>query len=175
MTGLRLDNLSLQNFRCFTSCDVALHPHLTVLVAENGNGKTAVLDATSLALSAYVNSVSPTEPLKRLERTDVRLTQVAVNSMQAALPTRIVADGIVSDRPTHWATAVTTYGPKVRPSTREFKELRLAAERMRSGDALLPLVAFYGTGRLWSEHRLTQGRRQSMTSVTERLAGYQTA
>jgi predicted ATP-binding protein involved in virulence len=36
----------------------------------------------------------------------------------------------------------------------------------------LPLVAFYGTGRLWSEHRLTQGKRSADPSALGRLAGY---
>lgn len=172
MTSLRLDKLSLTNFRCFTTCDIALHPTITVLVAENGNGKTALLDAASLALSAYVNAIFPTERLKRLERTDVRLVAVDADSMQPALPTRIIAEGMVSDAPTRWATAVTSYGAKVRPSTRDFKALRLVAERMRRDDVLLPLVAFYGTDRLRNEHRPTQGRRQSIASVTERLSGY---
>ena len=33
---LRVDRLGLRNFRCFAECTIALHPHLTVLVAENG-------------------------------------------------------------------------------------------------------------------------------------------
>jgi predicted ATP-binding protein involved in virulence len=43
MTLLRLDKLSLTNFRCFGRCEIDFHEHLTVLVAENGCGKTAVL------------------------------------------------------------------------------------------------------------------------------------
>lgn len=172
MTSLQLDNLALRNFRCFTSCDIAFHPRLTVLVAENGNGKTALMDATSLAVSAYVNAIFPAEPLKKIERKDVRLALDETNVMQPSVPTHIVANGIVADEPVHWGTAVQTYGPKIRPSTRDFKALRLATERLRHDDALLPLVAFYGTGRLWSEQRLAGGRRTSLTDVNQRLAGY---
>lgn len=172
MTSLRLDNLSLHNFRCFANCDIVFHPRLTVLVAENGNGKTALMDGASLALSAYVNAIFPTESLKKIERKDVRLALDDTHGMQPALPTRIVANGIVDDEPVHWATAVTAYGPKVRPSTREFKALQFATKRLRRDDALLPLVAFYGTGRLWSEQRLTGGRRTSLTDVNQRLVGY---
>jgi predicted ATP-binding protein involved in virulence len=36
----------------------------------------------------------------------------------------------------------------------------------------LPLVAFYGTGRLWSEHRLTEAKRAATPSPLGRLSGY---
>jgi predicted ATP-binding protein involved in virulence len=170
--SLRLDNLVLQNFRCFAGCDIAFHPGLTVLVAENGNGKTALLDATSLALSAYVNMIFPEERLKKIDRTDVRLTLDDANAMHPSLPTRISASGIVGDEPVQWEAAVKEYGPKVRQSSSDFKALQRASEHLRHEDALLPLVAFYGTGRLWSEHRLAEGRRTSLTDVNQRLTAY---
>jgi len=174
MTHLRLDDLTLHNFRCFTNCEVGLHPRLTVLVAENGHGKTAILDAASLALSAYVNALYPPEKLKKIQRSDVRLAPVDGKGMTPTLPTRIVANGSVANIPTRWATSVKTYGAKVRPSTRELKDLQRSAASIRDGNdnPVLPLVAFYGTGRLWGEHRLTEGRRTSVTSVSERLTGY---
>ena len=51
---LRVDHLRLQNFRCFTECTLELHPDLTVLVAENGHGKTAILDGVAIALGLFV-------------------------------------------------------------------------------------------------------------------------
>lgn len=172
MTSLRLDTLAVKNFRCFENCEITFDHRLTVLVAENGNGKTAILDAASLALSAFVNALRPTEKLKKIERTDVRLTLAATHKMGPTLPTSFVANGVVADQQVRWASAVNTYGAKVRPSTRELRELQHAAQTLRDDQALLPMVAYYGTGRLWSEQRLTDGRRTSLTAVTERLEGY---
>ena len=173
MTSLRLDNLVLQNFRCFTSCEIAFHPRVTVLVAENGNGKTAVLDAASLVLSGYVKAMSLAEQFKKIARSDIRLVPSGHGRMEPRLPTRFSAKGIVADQAVQWASEVGSYAAKnVRPSTRELKGLKLAAEALDNDGALLPLVAFYGTGRLWSEHRAVEGRRTSVTDVTQRLAGY---
>lgn len=172
MTSLRLDNLVLTNFRCFASCEIALHPRLTVLVAENGNGKTTLLDAASLALSAYVNAIQPTERLKKIEKTDVRLAPTGNGGMVPCMPTSFSADGVVADQPIKWGSTVKTYGSKVRPSTRELKPMQLAAQALRNDNAVLPLVALYGTERLWDKHRLTEGRRTSVTAVSERLGGY---
>jgi len=41
----RIDKIALTNFRCFPTLTMTLDPACTVLVATNGGGKTAVLDA----------------------------------------------------------------------------------------------------------------------------------
>jgi predicted ATP-binding protein involved in virulence len=172
MTALRLDKLSLTNFRCFAHCEVAFHDRLTVLVAENGSGKTAVLDAAAAALSVFVNTLDPPEKVRRIERSDVRLVLDQERRMSPCLPTEYEAQAIVQDAAVTWKSAVRTYGDKVRPSTRHFGSMKAAAQPFLSDSALLPLIAYYGTGRLWSEQRQTEYRRSSITNVGERVAGY---
>jgi len=172
MTALRIDKLSLTNFRCFAHCEVGFHPQLTVLVAENGSGKTAVLDAAAASLSVLVNALYPAERIRRIERSDIRLVPGADGGMAPSIPTEYEAQGIILDDPVTWKSAVRTYADKVRPSTRNLAPLQAAARGFLSNATILPLVAYYGTGRLWGEHRLTEGRRSSVTNVEERVAGY---
>ena len=172
MTALRLDTLSLRNFRCFEQCEIGFHPNLTVLVAENGSGKTAILDAVATALSVFVNAMNPTEKSRKIERSDVRLVPDGNGKMTSCLPTEYLAQATVRDKQVIWQSTVRTYGGKVRPSFRELAPLKDAALKFRADSEILPLVAYYGTGRLWSEHRLTEYRRSSVTNVEERVAGY---
>lgn len=172
MTALRLDKLLLKNFRCFAHCEVAFHHGLTVLVAENGSGKTAVLDAAATALSVFVNALYPSEKVRRIERGDVRLIPGEQGAMTPCLPTEYEAAGTVGDGTVTWKSTVRTYRDKVRPSTVHLAPIADAARQFFSDTAVLPLVAYYGTGRLWSEHRLTEYRRSSVTNVGERVAGY---
>ena len=51
---MRLTQLYLQNYRCFSQLTVDLHPKLTVLIAPNGAGKTTLLDAARVALWPFV-------------------------------------------------------------------------------------------------------------------------
>ncbi len=180
---LRVDRLELRNFRCFAECTIVLHPQLTVLVAENGRGKTAVLDALSIALGLFVDTIAGTRQLHGFDRTDVRLVPGENGAMSPALPTAFVADGYVAGEALHWRRVLMGYGLRARTTTREADSLRHAAQRLREsvgGEAvdradhlpLLPLVAFYGTGRLWSEHRLTEGKRTYVVAANERLSGY---
>lgn len=51
---MRIDKLSLLNFRCFRQLDITFDEHITILVAPNGAGKTTVLDAIRLALFPFI-------------------------------------------------------------------------------------------------------------------------
>lgn len=172
MTALRLDKLSLTNFRCFESCEIDFHPNLTVLVAENGSGKTAVLDAAGAALSVFVNAIYPPERVRRIERSDVRLVPGEDRRMSPCLPTEYEAQATVQDQTVTWKSVVRSYGEKVRPSTQQLRSAKESVQPFLFDAAVLPLIAFYGTGRLWSEQRQTEYRRSSVTNVEERVAGY---
>ena len=51
-----LSALNLENFGCFADPQVELHPQLTVLVAENGEGKSTMLHAIRIAVRSFVSS-----------------------------------------------------------------------------------------------------------------------
>jgi predicted ATP-binding protein involved in virulence len=180
---LRLDRLTLRNFRCFGECVVELHPQLTVLVAENGRGKTAALDAIGIALGLFVDTVAGTRQSHGFERSDVRLFRGEGGAMMEALPTELSAYGFVDGARVRWSRALSSRSERARTSTKDAEALRKAAlglrDRLegfaaggRADPPPLPLVCFYGTGRLWSEHRLTEGKRGRDLSTMGRLSGY---
>lgn len=180
---LRLDRLTLRNFRCFAECTIDLHPTLSVFVAENGRGKTAVLDAIGIALGLFVDTITQARVSHGFERTDVRLVHSDTAAMVPALPVEIAASGSADGERLLWRLALNGTSKRSRTTTRDAETLRKAGERLRQrldGFAAggreqpppLPLVAFYGTGRLWSEHRLTKGKRTADPSALGRIAGY---
>ena len=182
-THLRIDHLHLHNFRCFADCTIELHPQLTVLVAENGRGKTAILDAIGIALGTFVDTVAHTGQSHGFDRTDVRLVPSESGAMDSKLPTEYSADGYVAGQAIHWSRALGSSSLRARTTNKQAESLRDAAQQLResaegkapNGDeipTILPLVAFYGTGRLWSEHRLTEGKRTNVVAATGRMSGY---
>jgi predicted ATP-binding protein involved in virulence len=54
---MRLERMHLLNFRCFEDLTIEFHDKLTVLVAENGAGKTALLDAIALGFGRYLSKL----------------------------------------------------------------------------------------------------------------------
>ncbi len=55
---MHLKKITLNNFRCFENLEIDLHPRLTVIVGENGAGKTAVLDGIAAAFSPVLTYLS---------------------------------------------------------------------------------------------------------------------
>jgi predicted ATP-binding protein involved in virulence len=53
---VKLTKLNLDNFRCFEHLEIICILRLTVLVAENGQGKSSVLDALRISLWPFVSS-----------------------------------------------------------------------------------------------------------------------
>ena len=51
---MQIDKLTLKNFRCYEALEIDFEPKLTVIVGENGKGKTAIFDALAIALEPYL-------------------------------------------------------------------------------------------------------------------------
>ena len=52
---MRIDELSLTNFKCFENEPFHFHPHFNVIIGNNGSGKTSLLDALAIAMQSYLS------------------------------------------------------------------------------------------------------------------------
>src|SRR5438105_2814306 len=107
--SMSMHQLHLRNFRCFEECKIQLHEQLTVLIAENGHGKTAVLDAIGIALGLFVDTIAQTRQLHGFDRTDVHLVQSDDGSMQPVLPTEFLAEADIGGEVINWSRALGGY------------------------------------------------------------------
>jgi predicted ATP-binding protein involved in virulence len=161
---LRIDRLVLNNFRRFAGLCLDLEPDLTVLVADNGKGKTAVLDALALALGPFVGGF-PEGAARQIAKTDARRVDASNGQpgrMRSEFPVALLAEGLIDGKPEVWIRHLN--GPKSRTTRGEAQNLAdFAAALLRrtadSNDVIHPVVAYYGTSRLWGEQRLTAKRK----------------
>lgn len=186
MPNMNIQKLRLWDYRCFDFIDIDFHKQLTVLVASNGAGKTSILDAIAVAFGPYVGAFDESVG-KHFEPSDIRLTRVretATNEMEYAPEgVRLEATGFIpgslidlleDGRPsTTWKRNLA--GPiKAKTTIKDAKKLidygkRLQeAVRTPGADAILPLLAYYGTGRLWQQKKLVEGKLPR----TSRTIGY---
>lgn len=68
---MQIERLRLKNFRCYDELDIDFEPRLTVIVGENGKGKTAIFDALAIALEPYLRSFDASG--RQITPQDVRL------------------------------------------------------------------------------------------------------
>jgi predicted ATP-binding protein involved in virulence len=168
--------LELRNYRCFTHLKIDLDERLTVLIARNGAGKTTVLDAIATAFGTFVGSFY-TGKGTPIDIGDVRLrlTNPELREMERQYPAAILAEGYVDGELIQWARYRNT--PKSETTRKEAKPLTAIGERMQRAvteeqQAVIPLIAYYGTGRLWNQKKKTE-KKVFESEFYSRTAGYQ--
>ncbi len=170
---MRLERLGLENFRAFESLDLDLHPQFNVLVGTNGTGKSSVLEALAIGAGSLFLGVPGAEApgVSRQQVRQVVYTFDGLPDLQAQYPVVIRCEGAFGDRRLSW---VRTLESETGRTTRVGAEsIRLVGEqlvrRVRKGEGVvLPLIAHYGTQRLWRQIKQTRGKQ----GVGSRFDGY---
>lgn len=178
---MRLQKITLNNFRCFENFDLKLHPKLTVLVAENGGGKTAILDGIAIGLSPvlrYLSSADQRLAGPGITDTDFRLEGIAGprggDRMVTSDFSQIImeaTDGLTWD---YWRASSKGKHPGAK-----IGQKGLAAYAAKVLDSLktmepqlLPVFAYYGTRRgLIAIPKRLRGAKEDYTQPTAALVG----
>lgn len=175
-TLFRIDHINLTNFQCFDHFEVPLHPELTVFVAANAQGKTSCLNGISYAIDAYSSIALQDQAQTGLHRDDVRRTISDEGTMKPELPCSYFAEGVLGNKSIKWGLRLNTIGLRARAVREDSKAFtKLASGFLASGlesNETLPLTAFYGTGRLHSSHKLTEGKKAESSDSRGRRAAF---
>lgn len=173
---MKLDAITLKNFRCYEDLTVKLHSQLTVLVANNGGGKTTLLDALRIGLWPFVSSFDLArtkfaDPANAISIDDIRLLRVG-RDMARQLPSciRLMGDYGVGQRTWERYRDNEVSGSHIRDDSEVKKLKTFAAElqeqvrNLKQAPVNLPVFGYYGTGRLYDEKRLTKGKKPTSHS-----------
>lgn len=171
---MNIQRLSVQNFRCFHTLDLSFDPQLSVVVGVNGAGKTSVLEATVIAIGTYLIAFGEKNNTN-IRKTDAFQKFYPIGDgidVQPQFPITVSATGVVDQIEVEWCRSL--HQPKGRTTLTDAKKLTTISQKkqiaMMDGDntLLLPLLCYYGTGRLWDYHR----SRSRDTKQNNRANGY---
>ena len=178
----RINTLRLTNYRRFEDTILEFDPGLTVLVASNGGGKTAVLDALVSVWSLCVAVLSASRPARTLSRSDIRRVVSPQRTMELVIPSRVLASGLLNDTQLEWGEMLGSLDRRARSARMgSARELPLAthlremvvnhAAGKQAESPTLPLLAYYGTGRLWQAEKAAK-KKNAEEADTSRFSGY---
>ena len=169
---MRLKKITLENFRCFEKLELELHPQMTVLVAENGQGKSTILDAIRIALWPFVGSFDLartrySDPADSIAVDDIRMIRKLSHDMARQLPCSIdVSAQLGTQTPESWKRYRTTEEQNTKvvkesgyPIRKHAKDIQTQIRNPEIGDLNLPVFGYYGTCRNCSGKKLTEGSK----------------
>jgi predicted ATP-binding protein involved in virulence len=181
---MRIDKLRVHNFRGFKDRTFDLDPSFNLFVGPNGSGKTSVLDALAVAAGTWLIGF-PGHGSRHIRPDDVRIEAHEFDSdvrFEPQYPVEIAAEGDVMGCPLTWLRSLN--GTDNRTTTGKARDVKqLAAETARAvqagADASLPLISYYGAGRLCLEprqhSRVTQPSRLGDRRQLSRPDAYRTS
>ena len=168
-----IKSLGLKNFRCFEDIKIGFNPEYSVIVGVNGSGKSTILDALAKALGSYIagfdgissNGISAEDAHRKMYQLGSRI------EAEPQFPVEISADMDVDGTDISWQRILERLKGRtlITPARSVMEYAKQFQEEIRKGNSsvILPVVAYYGTGRLYMQKKDTAGE---MTFT--RTAGY---
>jgi len=179
---MKIHQLEVRNFRCFEHQTFHFSDQFTILIGDNGTGKTAILTALAIGagclFSRFDNFENLQRPISDDEVRRVRYEKGQTPTIEPQYPVSVSCIGVVDGSEITWERTLQLLdrdnkSPFLNQSLYSHKIVNISKqllEKVRKGeDVLLPLLAYYGTGRLW-----LQKEEKSVETVKpgSRMLGY---
>lgn len=177
---MRIDRLRVRNFRCFDDRAFTFDSDFSVLIGRNGTGKTAALEALAVAVGSWLLGI-PGYQSRGIQKEDIRWVPQFVGDQLtfevAPDETRVEAEGAVGGQPVGWARSRRSAGKTRTAEANELRDLAGDAYRavQRGESVTLPVLVYYGAGRLWQATRLPRERQELSRDERRRAEGYRSA
>ncbi|MBQ9698966.1 MAG: AAA family ATPase [Acidaminococcaceae bacterium] len=178
---MHVSKIRMRNFRCYTDFTVQFSPQVTVIVAENGKGKTAILDALAINMAPYL-AAFPGIKGRNFQPNDVRMVldaaaarnELQIQRMKYLLPVVLETEVEADDGRTYsWKRELKSVKGKTSSVSAKFvsdygKKIAEAINQPDDKEILLPVLGYYGTSRMWNDSALLKRKNVDLS----RSSGY---
>ena len=157
---MKLNKISIKNYRCFDKLDISLNDHLTLLVGRNGAGKSTILDAIAVAISTFLCGIEGAVS-RNIQKEDARYKFYELDGIidpQHQFPVVITGVGECDGKINiEWTRELNSISGKT--TVKEARQLIEIADKMQAqlmegnAEVVLPILSYYGTGRLYAQKK----------------------
>jgi len=160
---MRINKLRLKNFKSFDDKEYIFKTQFTVFIGNNSTGKTSILNALSIVTGSFFLGIEDV-PSRTIQENEIRIITIdgqprpqkpvgVQGWWEFTAEDRSIWGFPDSQKYLVWSREVITKNTTTGSAKpiKEFAEKLLSQSRQKSG-VLFPVIAFYGTGRLWAIH-----------------------
>jgi len=163
---MKINKLYIKNFRGYDALEVDFQSNFNLIIGDNGSGKTALLEALTVAMSSFFLGIRNVYA-KGIYKNDIRIAAFEY-SEEYQFPVEIEACGIINGTELCWSRSLS--GIKNRTTSTAAREVSLYAEQLQNAisageNVNLPLLAYYATGRLFDEAKETRVKKEEESKV----------
>lgn len=169
-SGMRIDRIEIHNFHGFKSFKLDLAPTFNLVIGDNASGKTGLLDALAVGIGGFFLGFADVSgrnirPDEVHQETRIEAGQPILNPYY---PAAVICSGVIDGEHIDWKRTL----ERKRGKTKSTPRLRRLSESLYSriglGEAgVLPVLAYYGAGRLWVQKKEKSAKPLSPGSPTE--------
>lgn len=176
-----MNEIRLQNFKCYSDQPIALKPGINLLVGDNASGKTSVLKACKYVLSAFFAGFSDEntkwinpdiDDFRHVELDGILLQElpilIAFNAEDIIAYSETVGEPLINifgEKPDRWYTLIKNSKKNSRPLTSGIKEYKDYATLLKETytneqgqQKALPLFANFSTEDIHSTRKIDTGK-----------------
>lgn len=175
---LLLKYIKLENFKCYNDVKLTFSQGpFTVIVGENAVGKTAMLEGIAVGIGAFLNGFDDI-PKKHISSDEIRLKKFLKGStatVEPQFPVIVECEGRIDfeSQELIWSRSLNRRSGKTtqKGSKAIINYSQYLQEQVMIGeDVNLPIIAYYGTQRLWNTG--LREKRNSLKELKSRTHAY---
>lgn len=179
---MKINHIRIKNFRGYENLEVNLNPNFNLFIGDNGSGKTAILEALTVAVGSFFLGIRGADA-RGFHKKDIRIATFE-HSEEYQFPVEVEAKGTINQKSLSWLrtidTNVDTDQKRNRTTSKyanSIKEIAFKIDNaVRKGESLnLPLLVYYATGRLFDVARDTEelsNVKQEKMQISSRFRAY---
>lgn len=179
---MKINHIRIKNFRGYENLEVNLNPNFNLFIGDNGSGKTAILEALTVAIGSFFLGIRGANA-RGFHKKDIRIATFE-HSEEYQFPVEVEAKGEINQQTISWLRTLDTSDEKDQKRNRTtskyanaIKDIAFSIDNaVRKGENLnLPLLVYYATGRLFDVARDNEEiskMKQEKMKISSRFRAY---